>query len=301
MAYLDKWLFYFYIYSFLGWCFESVEVSIRTKRWVNRGFMRGPFLPLYGSGATMMLVVSMPFADNVSLTYVAGCIGATLLEYVTSVMMEGLFNVRYWDYSYRRYNFQGRICLVSTLVWGFFTIMMTRVVHAPIAAFTDRIPPNALHYATIFLTAYVVVDFSLAFKTAMDLRDIMVRMQSAKDELLRMQKRLDVLIAFHTEDKEQKKQEREQLMDDVATGMEQRFRRLKDALPGISGTYVESLKEELSELRIRYNIYMEKRRAGKEELDFLERDMLRNNPSMISGKFKETLEELKNTVVSRMN
>ena len=299
--YLDKWLFYFYIYSFLGWCFESVEVSIRTKRLVNRGFMRGPFLPLYGSGAVMMLVVSMPFVDNLLLTYMAGCVGATVLEYVTSVIMEALFNMRYWDYSYRRYNFQGRICLVSTLVWGVFTVMMTRVVHAPIAGFTDMIPLNILHYVTMFLTAYVVVDFSLAFKTAMDLRDIMVRMHAAKEELLRMQKRLDVLIAFHTEDKEQKKQEREQLMDDVAAGMEQRFHKLKDALPGISGTYVESVREELSELRIRYNIYMERRRAEKEELDFLERDMLRNNPSMISGKFRETLEELKNAVASRIN
>lgn len=299
--YLGKWLFYFYIYSFLGWCFESAEVSIRTKRPVNRGFMRGPFLPLYGSGATMMLVVSMPFADNLLLTYVAGCIGATVLEYVTAVIMEALFNVRYWDYSYRRLNFQGRICLVSTLLWGFFTVMMTRVFHAPIAAFTDSIPPMVRHYVTMFLTAYVVVDFALAFKTAMDLRDILLRMQSAKEELMRMQKRLDVLIAFHTEDKEQKRQERELLMDELTTGLEQRFRRLRDALPSIPGNYVDSLKEELSELRIRYNIYMERRRAEKEELDFLERDMLRNNPNMSSGRFRDTLEELKNAVISRIN
>lgn len=299
--YLGKWLFYFYIYSFLGWCFESAEVSIRTKRLVNRGFMRGPFLPLYGSGATMMLAVSMPFADNLLLTYVAGCIGATALEYVTAVIMEALFNVRYWDYSYRRFNFQGRICLVSTLLWGFFTILMTRVIHDPIAAFTDSIPPVVRHYVTMFLTAYVVVDFVLAFKTAMDLRDILLRMQSAKEELTRMQKRLDVLIAFHTEEKEQKKQERELLMDELAAGLEQRFRRLKDALPGIPGNYVDSLKEELSELRIRYNIYMERRRAEKEELDFLERDMLRNNPNMSSGRFRDTLEELKNAVISRIN
>ena len=95
MAY--QWLFIFYIYCFLGWCFESAFVSIKSKEWINRGFMRGPFLPLYGSGATMMLVVSMPFSDHIVLTYVAGCIGATVLEYITGVTMESLFNVRYWD------------------------------------------------------------------------------------------------------------------------------------------------------------------------------------------------------------
>lgn len=299
--YLSKWMFYFYIYSFLGWCFESAEVSVRTKRPVNRGFMRGPFLPLYGSGATMMLVVSMPFADNLLLTYVAGCIGATVLEYVTAVIMEAMFNVRYWDYSYRRFNFQGRVCLVSSLLWGFFTIMMTRVLHAPIAALTDAIPPNILHYVTLFLTIYIVADFSVAFKTAMDLRSILFRMQSAKEELMRMQKRLDVIMAFHTEEKEQKRQERELRIDELTAGLEQRFRRIKDALPGMPINYVESIKEELGELRIRYNIYMERRRAEKEELDFLERDMLRNNPNMSSGRFRDTLEELKNAVVSRIN
>ncbi len=68
---------------------------------------RGPFLPLYGSGAIMMLVVSMPFQDNLVIVYIAGCIGATVLEYVTGVTMEALFKVRYWDYSKNKFNFPG--------------------------------------------------------------------------------------------------------------------------------------------------------------------------------------------------
>ena len=64
-----QWLFLFYFYCFGGWCFESAFVSLKSHKWVNRGFMRGPFLPLYGSGAIMMLVVSRPFADNVLLIY----------------------------------------------------------------------------------------------------------------------------------------------------------------------------------------------------------------------------------------
>ena len=89
-----QWLFFFYFYCFCGWCFESAYVSVRTRKLTNRGFMRGPFLPIYGSGAIMMLVVSMPFQDNIFLTYLAGCVGATALEYVTGVTMEevlGLF------------------------------------------------------------------------------------------------------------------------------------------------------------------------------------------------------------------
>ena len=60
-----QWLFFFYFYCFVGWCIESAYVSVRTRKLTNRGFMRGPFLPLYGSGAIMMLVVSMPFQENI--------------------------------------------------------------------------------------------------------------------------------------------------------------------------------------------------------------------------------------------
>ena len=127
-----QWLFFFYFYCFCGWCFESTYVSIKTKKLTNRGFMRGPFLPIYGSGAIMMLVVSMPFKDSLILTYIAGCIGATALEYVTGVTMEALFKVRYWDYSKNKFNFQGHICLGSSLAWGFLTILMTEFVHVPV-------------------------------------------------------------------------------------------------------------------------------------------------------------------------
>ena len=127
-----QWLFFFYFYCFFGWCFESTYVSIKSRKLVNRGFMRGPFLPLYGSGAIMMLVVSMPFQDNLVLVYIAGCIGATVLEYVTGVTMEALFKVRYWDYSKNKFNFQGHICLGSSLAWGGLTILMTEFIHKPI-------------------------------------------------------------------------------------------------------------------------------------------------------------------------
>ena len=181
-----QWLFLFYFYCFGGWCFESVYVSIRSRKWVNRGFMRGPFLPLYGTGAIMMLVVSMPFADNILLTYFAGVVGATALEYVTGAAMEALFKVRYWDYSGRFMNYKGYICLKSSLAWGFFTILMTRVIHSPIENLMYAMPEKLLHHLTVFLNVYVVADFTLSFKAALDLRDLMVRLVGIKEELLRI-------------------------------------------------------------------------------------------------------------------
>ncbi|MDD6811342.1 MAG: hypothetical protein PUD93_05700 [Lachnospiraceae bacterium] len=296
-----QWLFFFYFYCFFGWCFESTFVSIKSKRLVNRGFMRGPFLPLYGCGAIMMLVASMPFQDSVILTYIAGCIGATALEYVTGVTMEALFKVRYWDYSNKKFNFQGHICLSSSLAWGLLTILMTKVVHKPIEQFVMAIPRNILGVVTLLLTVYIAADFALSFKAAMDLRNILIKMQRVREEMERMQRRLDVIIAFNNQEKEQKRQERELKMDELVEELEQKFHSLKENIQNTPGAYMDSVKDEIAELRGRFGLYMENRRQYKELLGGFKRDMIRNNPGMISRKFKDSLEDLKNIVMEKMS
>ena len=128
-----QWLTFFYLYCFAGWIFESAYVSILKKRLVNRGFLRLPLLPLYGTGAVMMLWVSLPFEDNLLLVYLSGVVAATILEYVTGWTMERLFKMKYWDYSDQRFNFRGYICLSSSIAWGFLTILLTEVLHPPVA------------------------------------------------------------------------------------------------------------------------------------------------------------------------
>lgn len=291
-----QWLFFFYLYCFFGWCFESTYVSLKSRKLVNRGFMRGPFLPLYGSGAIMMLVVSAPFQDNLLLTYIAGVIGATALEYVTGVMMEALFKVRYWDYSNQPFNYKGHICLSSSVAWGFLTILMTRVIHKPIEQFVLAIPMRTLACVTGIMTVYIVADFTLSFKAAMELRDILVRLQKVKEEVERLQRRLDVIIAFNNAEKEQKRLEGELSLAELSLGVKQRFASLKENIQNRPSAYGEGIREEIAELRGRFNHYLETQKGYREMLGFYKRDMIRNNPTMVSGKFKNALEELKRIV-----
>lgn len=297
---MTQWLFFFYFYCFFGWCFESAFVSLKSRRLVNRGFMRGPFLPLYGSGAIMMLVVSMPFSDSLWMTYIAGCIGATALEYVTGVTMEALFKVRYWDYSNQKLNFQGQICLSSTLAWGGLTLLMTRVVHKPIEGLAFGIPLNILSVVTFLLTIYIVVDFTLSFKAAIDLRDILVKMEAAREELERVQKRLDVIIAVANEGRELKKAERESRVDELISGIEERLIGLKERIQNEVSVYPDSIKEEILELRTKYRINVENRLQLKNPKDFYKRQMIKGNPTMVSKKFKDTLQELKEAVDEKL-
>ena len=250
---LIQWLFMFYFYCFFGWCFESSYVSLKSRKPVNRGFMKGPFLPLYGSGAIMMLVISKPFLGHWWAVYIAGCIGATVLEYVTGVVMEALFKVRYWDYSNQPLNFQGQICLSSTLAWGGLTLLMNYVIHRPIESLVIHIPTHILTAVTILLTIYIACDFTLSFKEALDLRDILMRTEKAKEELLRLQKRLDVLIAVTGEEWNEKKE-----------AFSEKF-------------HVDEIKACIED---RLNTKTFYRR-------------IRNNPSMSSRHYKDALEELK--------
>lgn len=288
-----QWLFLFYFYCFFGWCFESAYVSIKSRKLTNRGFMRGPFLPLYGSGAIMMLVVSMPFQDNIFLVYVAGCIGATVLEYVTGVTMEALFKVRYWDYSQNKFNFQGHICLGTSLAWGGLTILMTEGIHVPVEALMLSIPGQILTVVTVVLTAYNIADFAISFKTAIDLRDLLDKMEHTKEELLRIQKRLDVIIAVTGESIGNYRDAFGDNVEGVITGIEEKLEGIREAARTKPSEYLESVKEELLELKTRFAVNLELRKYFAGLKDFFQRDMIRSNPGMTSRRYKESLEELK--------
>ena len=139
---ITEWIAFFFIYSFLGWCIESAIVSFNKRKLTNRGFLKGPMLPLYGSGAVIMLLSTLWAKDNYVLVYICGTIGATALEYVTGVLMEMMFNMRYWDYSNKKFQIHGYICLTSSLFWGVLTVLLVCFVHIPVAALVASVPAH---------------------------------------------------------------------------------------------------------------------------------------------------------------
>ncbi len=250
----------------------------------------------------------MPFQDNIFMVYVAGCVGATVLEYVTGVTMEALFKVRYWDYSRNKFNFQGHICLGTSLAWGFLTILMTEVVHVPVERLVLSIPDMVLKTVTGILTVYIAADFALSFKAAIDLRDVLVKMEKVKEEMVHIQKRLDVVIALTSQEMDNYKaalaesasNAREEWaesmtmhIEDIKTGIERKLEQLKALVPTWGAEQKKDMGEEILDLRTKYAINLEDRKRLGRLRDFFQRDMVRSNPGMTSVKFREALEELK--------
>ena len=261
--------------------------------------MRGPFLPIYGSGAIMMLVVSMPFQDNLILTYLAGCVGATVLELVTGLTMEALFKVRYWDYSNQKFNYKGVICLSSTLAWGFLTLFMTQFLHKIVEALVFRIPAMVINIVTVVLSVGILIDFTLSFKAALDLRSVLVGLEKVREEMERIQKRLDVIAAVTNDERETRRQERSERMNDLMDNIEERFNVVKERLKVNPYAYPEEVKEKIADLRSRYFVEKDHHLEFRKVRDVFQRGLIKGNPGMTSGKYAEALEALKKTLENK--
>ena len=153
----DKIIFYFIIYSFLGWCLESVYKTIIFKKITNSGFLYGPFCPMYGIGAVMMIAASS-LSDNIFVIFLLGFLLFTLWEYIVAVVLEKLFKTKYWDYSHLKFNFQGRICLKNSIYWGILGVLLVFVIQPAIERITDVIPANALFYLNIVICVIILTD-----------------------------------------------------------------------------------------------------------------------------------------------
>ena len=201
------WLTFFYIYCFFGWIFESTYVSLKQHHFVNRGFLRLPMLPLYGTGAVMMLWVSLPVKDNLLLVYCSGVVAATLLEYVTGYVMERLFKVRYWDYSSQKFNLHGYICLTSSIAWGFLTILMTEVIHRPIERFVLNLPPSLEWCLLGIVSGCFVMDTIQSTREALNLAKTLESVAKLRADLEEMQVQLALLKAETEQNIENAKEE----------------------------------------------------------------------------------------------
>ena len=302
---------FFFLYSFFGWIWESCYVSLREHRWVNRGFMHGPMLPLYGSGAVSVLIITLPVRDNLPLVFIMGMIGATLLEFFTGMIMESLFHVRYWDYSHLKFNIKGYICPVASLCWGVFSIMMVKVVHIPIEEVILKIPMTIADGLAFVLTVVAAVDFTQSFNEAMDMKKMLAQLDETKVQIQKLQER----IREASEEMSEKLRTAagdvpEKLRSAAATAGEmpgrlrtaagdrsEKFRTAagdrSEKFRTAAGNVPEKLRMELAELKENAAKELQKILSRSDETHAGAMKQLRRNPTAASSRFKDVLEELK--------
>lgn len=137
MAEFIKIVNLFFIYSFIGWLWETIYCSIKAKKFVYRGFLAGPYCPIYGFGILSVLYFIEPFRYNLVLLFFLSAFLVTILEYVTSYVLEKLFHAQWWNYDDVPLNINGRVAIPVSIFWGICCVAIVRVVHPRIMIFEN--------------------------------------------------------------------------------------------------------------------------------------------------------------------
>lgn len=133
----------FFTYAFLGWCSEVAFATLKTGTFVNRGFLNGPVCPIYGFGMVIVVICLTPLAENWPMLFLGSMVLTTALEFFTGWVLEKLFHTKWWDYTGRKFNLKGYICLEFSILWGLGCVLIMRVLHPEVMQFLHWIPHKA--------------------------------------------------------------------------------------------------------------------------------------------------------------
>lgn len=157
-------------YAIIGWILEVTCKAIEYKKFVNRGFLIGPYCPIYGTGAILITLLLNRYIEDPFTLFIMAILICSLLEYITSYSMEKLFKARWWDYSRYRFNINGRICLETTIPFGILGLFIMYVANPFILNILLSIPSILLHTITGMLFLVFLVDNMISFKIMLGVR-----------------------------------------------------------------------------------------------------------------------------------
>ncbi|MFZ2126369.1 MAG: putative ABC transporter permease [Candidatus Microsaccharimonas sp.] len=150
----------FFVYSFIGWIHEIIYRLITERKFYTTGFLTMPILPIYGTGATVILLLVDPYFDNPFVVFALSVVIASVLEYTTHLILDKLFHIQLWDYSKKRFNLQGRICLENSLGFGILALLLVYVLHPLFSGWLGMIPDSIAIIIAIVLSSLLIIDFA---------------------------------------------------------------------------------------------------------------------------------------------
>lgn len=186
---LCEYFVYFTIFSVMGWIYESIFCTIKSKKWENRGFLYGPSCPIYGAGGAAITGVFDILQKNGieaswGLVFLVGMFGSMVLEYFTSWALEKLFNAYWWDYSDMPLNVKGRICLPYSICFGFAGMLVVFFIAPFTKDMTGWMTPIIFELIALIFMAIISIDATLTVTALTDFSNSVVRMQDSLNEYM---------------------------------------------------------------------------------------------------------------------
>ncbi len=174
----------FILFSMMGYVAEMIMCCIVEKKLTNRGFLCGPVIPIYGVGSIFLIFFLSPFKESPILVFLLGMIITTVIEYLTSYALEKIFHNKWWDYSNQKYNINGRICLLNSILFGIGSILIIYFINPWISKFLLEIKDNYLIITTIILLIIFIIDTIYSMLVAYSLRNRLIVVEQLKNDKL---------------------------------------------------------------------------------------------------------------------
>ena len=246
-------IWYFFIYSIMGYLCEILYCSIGARRFVNRGFLHGPYIPVYGFGGLATALLLSSAASNAAIVFIGAMVITSVIEYITGYLLERLFRIRLWDYRGRKLHVRGRICLLNSILFGLLSLLVVYVIHPFLQETVSNFPERLRSSGASVMLLTLGVDTTASILSMAAFTD---RLQRIKRLRAMLESRMDLLS-----------QGRQRLVDaldaEVARVIQQVRRsgsRIIDAFPGIGS---EELDMPLKVIRD----MIEKRRKRRRSTD----------------------------------
>ena len=275
-------LLYFFIYSFLGWCTEVAYATVKERRFVNRGFLNGPWCPIYGVGVSAVVTLLDGFRDSLLLLYLSSLVLVTLIEGMTGFIMDKIFHHKWWDYTGLPLNIGGYVCLPFSIAWGAACVVIVKGIHPLIERLVGFLPEAAGAALLCVLTVCLAADVAVTTAGILKLNRRLDMLERIGAELHEISDRMGANIHENVMDA----MEKAEALEDVAQAR-------KEKLDALSGQARERLDLLSGETRERYDILRQRYAELTGATLQASRRLVRAFPRMESRRHKELLDELK--------
>lgn len=214
-----RYLFYFLIYSFLGWCIEVCYATLNTKKFINRGFLNGPYCPIYGVGVMTIIYFVFPLKNNMLILFIASITLTSALEFFTGFILERVFHYRWWDYSNVPFNLCGYICLKFSILWGLACVLVVDIIHPVVERVISWLPLLAGKVILVVGGTFMLIDFIVTVKTVLKLNAKLEKLEKIAADIHKFSDRIGekVSLDFMTAENkiEELKRKREELIKNI--------------------------------------------------------------------------------------
>lgn len=185
---MDKSIAYifllFMLYSMIGYVCEVIYCSFLQKKFVNRGFLCGPYCPIYGVGSIFVLYAVLRFKEDPIAVFILGAIITSCLEYFTSFLLEKIFHNKWWDYSDEAFNINGRVCLQNALLFGLGSLGIIYALDPLFTKFLSLFSNTMINVLAIISFIIIATDFIYSAIVAYNLRNRIIICEELKSEKL---------------------------------------------------------------------------------------------------------------------